>query len=62
MAVRDEPMPIKDIQLLLGNDIAGKLVVPNVLIPEQPQPVCNPEPLDLFPSCAVTRSQSNLAP
>ena len=64
MGVRDS-LPIEGISFLLGNDIAGDLVVPD--------PVVCPEPLSdnptadlekkftgLFPSCAVTRSMAKI--
>lgn len=61
VGVRDDPLPVKDVQFLLGNDLAGSLVIP--------QPVVFPIPADvdpilmvdeegsLFPDCVVTRSQ-----
>ncbi|MPC54835.1 hypothetical protein E2C01_048764 [Portunus trituberculatus] len=57
----DEPVPGD--QLLLGNDVAGKLVVLNVTVVDSPLEKSPMETLDttlphLFPACAVTRSQS----
>ena len=45
--------------MLLGNDLAGELVVPTLHVSDTPLPVtstANP----LYPACAVTRSQSKL--
>ena len=62
VGIVDGPLPVNDIQFLLGNDLAGTLVVPNPVVVETPLPESsleaeNPPPV-VFPSCAVTRSQS----
>lgn len=64
VAVADT-LPVPGIRLLLGNDIAGRIVVPNVIVsykplsfdPVQEEMMENP---GLFPSCAVTRSKTNV--
>ena len=60
--VVDGPLPVKEVQFLLGNDLAGTLVVPNPVVTESPIPETTSEterlPPELFPSCAVTWSQS----
>ena len=58
IAVRAGTLPVKGVQLLLGNDLAGKLVVPNVVTVNQPLSTLSPDPSDVFPVCAVTRSQT----
>ena len=58
VAVRAGTLPVKGVQLLLGNDLAGKQVVPNVVTVEQPLPTVDHDPSDVFPLCAVTRSQA----
>ena len=52
------------VQMLLGNDLAGSLVVPNLTVVESPLDESPTKALDvttphLFPSCAVTRFQKN---
>ena len=59
VAIKKTPLPVSGVQMLLGNDLAGELVVPILKVSDIPLPassVDNP----LYPSCAVTRSQSKL--
>ena len=59
VAIKETPLPVSGVQMLLGNDLAGELVVPTLKVSDTPLPassVDNP----LYPSCAVTRSQSKL--
>lgn len=63
LAVKSDPLPVAGVHLLLGNDLAGELVVPNLKVVDNPLLVNPTEDIDkvqphLFPSCAVTRSQS----
>lgn len=55
--------PVPGIHLLLGNDITGRIVVPNVIVSVKPlsfDPIHEMmENLGLFPSCAMTRSKTN---
>ena len=56
-------LPVDGVSFLLGNDIAGSLVVPDPVVTNEPlsvSPTAEVEKLypDLFPSCAVTRSQA----
>lgn len=56
VAVADT-LPVPGIYLLLGNDIAGRIVVPNVIVSDKPlsfDPVQEEmmENPGLFPSCA----------
>ncbi|KAK4319615.1 hypothetical protein Pmani_009471 [Petrolisthes manimaculis] len=62
VGVRDDPLPVKDVQFLLGNDLAGSLVIPQPIvcpIPADVDPVLTTveEDESLFPDCVVTRSQ-----
>ena len=57
VAVREKPLPVPGVHMLLGNDLAGELVVPTLRVSDTPLPAdstVNP----LYPACAVTRSQS----
>jgi len=50
-----DTLPVPGIRLLLGNDIAGRIVVPNVIVSDKPlsfDPVQMMENPGLFPSCA----------
>ena len=66
VAVSEQPsLPIPDCSFLLGNDIAGGLVqtpTPIILsdtpLPHNPTDELEREQPNLFPSCAVTRSQT----
>ena len=62
LGVRDKPFPAKEAQVLLSNDLAGPLVVPNMTVVRTPVSVSptlslEQEYPDLFPSCAVTTRQ-----
>ena len=59
VGIRDAEFPVTGITFLLGNDLAGRLVVPNVIVTEKPvSETLEPDP-DCFvnPSCVVTRSK-----
>ena len=63
VAVREGPMPVKGVDFILGNDLAGSLVVPLpvvVSVPSTESPTKDLERHDplLFPTCVVTRSQA----
>ncbi|KAK3890606.1 hypothetical protein Pcinc_005454 [Petrolisthes cinctipes] len=63
VGIREQKMPISGIQLILGNDLAGSMVVPTPEIVKTP---CAHSPTlvedhihpEIFPLCAVTRSQT----
>lgn len=63
VGVKDS-LPIEGVNFLLGNDLAGELVVPDPIVTVMP---CSDNPtdsleeefLDLFPCCAVTRSMAS---
>ncbi|KAK4328684.1 hypothetical protein Pmani_000881 [Petrolisthes manimaculis] len=61
VAVKYGVLPVKGVQLLLGNDLAGALIVPNVTTIDEPFPEVLVEAPDLYPTCAVTRAQTKLA-
>ena len=66
VAVSSKPLPVSGVQFLLGNDLAGNLVVPDPIVVEKPlleDPSADlvREFPDIFPSCVVTRSQSRKA-
>ena len=59
-------LPLKGVQLLLGNDLAGDKVVVNPLLTvitciDQPPDPTEQEIPDLYPSCAVTRAMAKKA-
>ncbi len=59
-------LPVENIQLLLGNDLAGDKVVVNPLVTSKPsfEKVTDPieqEFPDLYPACAVTRAMAQKA-
>lgn len=63
LALRDQELPVQGTQLILGNDLAGTVVVPNLEVvnsplKESPTAKLEEKQPDLFPLCAVTRSQS----
>ena len=63
VGVREKPFPVKGVGFLLANELAGSLVMPNMKVVEIPlaeNPTRDLEITDpeLFPMCAVTRSQS----
>ena len=58
-------LPFKGVHLLLGNDLADKVVV-NLLLTSTPCVDQQPDPIeqeipDLYPSCAVTRAMAKKA-
>ena len=61
VGIRDVDFPVSGVTLLLCNDLAGRLVTPNVIVTEKPMG----ETLELDPDCSVnpslvvTRSQKN---
>ncbi|XP_068249716.1 uncharacterized protein [Palaemon carinicauda] len=61
VGIRDIEFPVKGVTLLLANDLAGRLVVPNVIVMEKPVGVnIEPDPdCSVNPSCVVTRSQKS---
>ena len=59
IAIKKDPLPISGVQLLLGNDLAGSQVVPSPRVVDTPvKQVQIEQNNNIFPSCAVTRSQS----
>ena len=63
VGVREKPFPVKEISFGLGNELAGKLVMPNLRVVDIPlvdNPTQEIERVDpeIFPVCAVTRSKS----
>ena len=63
IAIRSDKLPVLGVQMLLGNDLAGSLVIHNLtivefLLNESPTKTLDVTAPDLFPSCAVTRSQT----
>jgi len=59
IGVVDE-LPIPGVHMLLGNDICGKKVTPEIDMVEIPEIVENGLDESLFPACAVTRSRARL--
>ena len=64
IGVRDTEFPVQGVTLLLGNDLAGNLVVPNLVVTKQPiskdlNHDSEEDERNLVPSCAVTRSQKS---
>lgn len=62
IAVTDQVFPIEGVNLILGHDLAGKLVYPTINVVTKPLPYSPTKELDqkqphIFPVCAVTRSQ-----
>ena len=65
VALRSCPLPVEGINLLLGNDLAGNLVVLNLTVVDNylrksPTEEVEKERPYLFPACAVTMSQSKI--
>ena len=63
IGVSEQQLPVPDADLILGNDLAGSLVHPPLIICKSPllkSPTGDLEQAQpgLFPSCAITRSQS----
>ncbi|XP_076049398.1 uncharacterized protein LOC143030081 [Oratosquilla oratoria] len=56
-------LPVKGVSLLIGNDLAGGVMLPNAVVSSRPSVENNTRQLEqeipgLFPACAVTRSMS----
>ncbi|XP_076030465.1 uncharacterized protein LOC143018769 [Oratosquilla oratoria] len=56
-------VPVEGFSLLIGNDLAGGVMLPNVMVSSRPTAENNTTQLEedipgLFPACAVTRSMS----
>ena len=56
IGIRYKEFPVEGIHLLLGNDLAGKLVVPNLIISKTP--LTENENIEAVPVTVVTRKQS----
>ena len=56
VGVIEKPLPVKGISFLLGNDLAGTLIVPCPVVTSEP--VVESCDNELYPVCAVTRAQS----
>ena len=59
-------LPIEGVHLILGNDLAGDIVVVNPVMTEKPEVTTTIDPIeeeipDLYPSCAVTRAMAQKA-
>ncbi|XP_076054461.1 uncharacterized protein LOC143033145 [Oratosquilla oratoria] len=59
-------VPVEGVSLLIGNDLAGGVTLPNVMVSSRPTAENNTTQLEkdipgLFPACAVTRSMSQQA-
>lgn len=58
VALTDTPLDIHNIQLLIGNEVAGSQVFPPPFVVEEPvEPTKNDHP-DVYPVFAVTRAQA----
>ena len=59
VGIRDNEFPVPGITFLLGNDLAGHLIVPNVIVTEKPVSETLEPDSDccVKPSCVVTRSK-----
>ncbi len=56
-------LPVKGVDFILGNDLAGGKVMPVIEVVDEPTTFCDFEVLsetypDVFPACALTRAQS----
>lgn len=56
-------LPVKGVDFILGNDLAGGKVMPVIEVVDEPNAFCESEVLsetypDVFPACAITRAQS----
>lgn len=63
VGVKDEEFPVRGVTFLLGNDLAGDIVVPNPVVVKTPTQENNTKDIEsehpnIFPSCVVTRAQS----
>ncbi|XP_064083906.1 uncharacterized protein LOC135199681 [Macrobrachium nipponense] len=56
LGVIDTELPVKGVSLLLGNDLAGKLIVPNLIVTDTPME--DKVDLEQAPTHIVTRSQA----
>lgn len=51
-------LPIKGVDFILGNDLAGGKVSPVLEVVESPESNTEPDNTDVFPNCVVTRAQA----
>ena len=59
---RRPKLPVKDVSMLLGNDLAGGKVLSEPIFPNSPcTEVVPEEDKDILPACAVTRSMTRKA-
>lgn len=63
VAVLEMDLPVPGVTFLLGNDLAGRGMIPDLVVKEKPMSGSPTEKLDqekphIFPVCAVTRSQT----
>ena len=58
VAVKKGKLPLPGVHLLLGNDLVGSLVVPNVITVDKPLNKNAHDTTNPAPSCVVTRSQA----
>lgn len=66
VGVVDTSLPIPNATFLLGNNLAGNLVIPTLTLPDSPLPFNPTEDIEkeqptLFPFCAITRAQGGRA-
>ena len=56
-------LPNKGISLILGNDLAGNKVIPELQLISDPEPTqeSNASETDIFPACAITRAAAKRA-
>ena len=56
-------LPIKGISLILGNDLAGNKVIPELQLISDPEPTqeSNASETNIFPACAITRAAAKRA-
>ena len=59
VAIKETPLPVPGIQMLLDNDLAGELVVPSLKVSDTLLSTSS-EDNPLYPSCAVTCYQNKL--
>ena len=61
IGIREVEFPVTGVTLLLGNDLAGCLIAPNVIVTEKTVSETLEPDSDCFanPSCVVTRSQKS---
>lgn len=63
VAVLDDDLPVPGVNFILGNDLAGSGLIPNLVIKDKPLETSPTAHLDkeqphIFPVCAITRSQA----